>query len=76
MIQWRPAFNWMVLSPGDEYAAHSGAKGGLEILGMAAGANLREQGDVSLDPEEEAKLKPWIEWMEKNGFEKLWNQED
>jgi hypothetical protein len=33
MIQWQPSFNWMVLSVGDELAAHSGAKGGLEIHG-------------------------------------------
>jgi hypothetical protein len=32
-IQWQPSFNWMVLSVGDELAAHSGAKGGLEIHG-------------------------------------------
>lgn len=31
LLSWQPAFKRIVLSPGDEHAAHSGSKGGLQL---------------------------------------------
>jgi len=76
MIQWTPSFNWLVLDVGDEYASHSGAKGGLIVQNVTTSAQ-DEAGlsETDLTEEDESKLRPWIEWLDKNGFDNLWNEE-
>lgn len=66
-MQWSPDFKKTVLEPGDEQAIHSSGKGGLRI-GSAEIQPLAEEAPA-LD---EANLAPWIEWMERVNFERLW----
>jgi hypothetical protein len=58
----------VVLSEGDQYATHSGSKGGLSIV------TVQPEQVHPLDEEEKITLRPWLEWMEKIGFEELWEK--
>lgn len=70
LMQWPPDYKKIVLEPGDEYAIHSGGKGGLFMGATETFAN------DDTNHRDQAYLAPWLEWMEKSGFENLWNQED
>ena len=77
LIQWHPSFNWMILNPGDETATHSGAKGGMSADSpQVQPAEEVEYDDPQLTQEEEARLQPWIDWMEKTNFDRLWEKND
>ena len=77
LIQWQPTFNWMILNPGDENATHSGAKGGVSAQSaQVKPAEEIKYDDPRLTKEEEALLQPWIDWMEKVNFDRLWEKED
>ena len=80
LIQWQPSFNWMILNDGDEHATHTGAKGELKIENsqVALGEESFESENEAppLTEEEQKKLQPWIDWMEKTGFDNLWEKED
>jgi hypothetical protein len=61
LMQWPPAYEMIVLEPGDLYARHSGSKGGLKI-GTAQGTK-QEQDEIS-----EEGLRPWIEALDNLDF--------
>lgn len=79
-----PGLQKTVFDPGDEYAVHSGGKGGLEIGArhIAQGANTPTQdvadqlgahdGTESFSAHAEARLLQWEHWMDQVGFENLW----
>lgn len=69
LIKWGPSFNWITLEGGDEFAGHSGAKGGISIQAIKQLAN------DELSADEELKLDPWKKWLEKIDFESLWNDD-
>lgn len=56
----------VVLYEGDQYALHSGSKGGLSIV------TVQPEQKQSLSHEEQNALRPWLDWMEKTGYEELW----
>jgi hypothetical protein len=76
LISWEPGFKRTVLEPGDDYASHSGGKGGLRMgplqIEAADTPSPRE------DPQptnEDARLLPWSEWLKKSDFESRWDAE-
>jgi hypothetical protein len=76
LMNWEPKFKKTILEAGDEYAIHSGGKGGLRIGPMQAiSTNSAISEDESAPPSEEARLAPWMAWMEKIDFESLWDDE-
>ena len=69
LIKWGPSFNWIILEGGDEFAGHSGAKGGISIHA------LKQLANEELSADEELKLDPWKKWLGKIDFESLWNDD-
>jgi hypothetical protein len=76
LINWEPKFEKTILEAGDEYAIHSGGKGGLRIGHMqVAPINDPVLEDESMTPDEEPSLAPWVAWLEKSDFDSLWDDE-
>jgi hypothetical protein len=78
LMEWPPAYRKIVLDPGDEYAIHSGNKGGLaigcEILPATTAPELEEpSNDLDIASSAEAhededtpltdELRPWLNWL-------------
>jgi len=55
LMKWPPAYEMIILEPGDQYARHSGSKGGLQI-----GPVQLARGDTEIDEVSEESLRPWI----------------
>jgi len=84
LMQWPPNYKKIILEPGDEYAIHSGGKGGL-VMGAAQvaqkpdefaqdAADQSAQEDViQLSAQDEARLVKWEQLLDKMGFENLWS---
>ena len=73
LMQWPPAYNKVILVPGDEMAIHSGGRSNLNLDSLEAlqeSMNSREEEPASF---EEARLQPWVDWMEEVDFERFWN---
>jgi len=75
LMDYGPKFKKTVLVAGDEYAVHSGAKGGLRI-GSTRVISLKdtasEEPVVSV---EDPRLAPWVAWLDEVDFDKRWNDE-
>ncbi len=75
MMHWPPAYQMIVLEVGDEYASHSGSKGGLRIgpvqVTQVEEGELTGQGEIELTEEEERRLGLWEEWLECIDFDAL-----
>lgn len=69
LMQWPPDYKKVVLDAGDEYAIHSGGKGGLVI-----GGPMISQ-DQESAYEDNARLAQWDEWLTKLDFENWWNRD-
>lgn len=77
LISWEPAFKKIILEAGDDFAIHSGGKGGLKIGGtqLMPVNNPEVSGEPEI-PMDEARLAPWESWLNESGFEDLWDDED
>ena len=72
LVSWNPVFKKTVLLEGDPAAKHTGLK---------KNAFTGEKRDVPAallpgpqrEPLEDARLEPWVAWMDQVGFEDLWN---
>jgi hypothetical protein len=62
LIQWPPAYNMIVIEPGDLFANHSGSKGGLKI--GSTQLNPQNEEDVS-----DEHLRPWIDALDNLDFD-------
>ena len=69
LIQWPPNYKKTVLENGDEYAIHSGGKGGLEICAPT----ITQQSNLSA--QEDARLNQWEQWLSKMGFNDHWSDD-
>jgi hypothetical protein len=77
LMQWPPEYKKIVLEPGDEYAYHSGAKGGLQMMPPEPTQDedptvQREQdfavselsdSDSRESDELADELRPWLKWL-------------
>jgi hypothetical protein len=83
LMNWPPAYQKIVLDPGDEYAIHSGNKGGLaigcEIRPAETAPAIEEPGDdlgtasaAEASEDENAplaeELRPWLRWLKDAGL--------
>jgi hypothetical protein len=55
-----PSSDVIIVEPGDQYASHSGSRGGLRIVGVQVRGSNEEPGKIS-----EERLRPWIKAIEK-----------
>jgi hypothetical protein len=70
LMQWPPAYNKVILVPGDEAAIHSGGRGNLNLDPLQATQEIQqEKEEIKYD---EVRLQPWVEWMEAVDFERFW----
>jgi hypothetical protein len=74
IVNWEPKFKRTILETGDEYAVHSGGKGGLQLGSM----QITPVNDSIAEEEpapavEDPRLAPWAEWLDESGFEDLWD---
>ena len=74
LVSWNPVFKKTVLSEGDPFAQHTGLKNNALTMNRVDVAvektPLPEATEESID---EARLLPWLTWMEEIGFEQLWH---
>jgi len=67
IMRWPPRYEKIVLEPGDEYAIHSGGKGGIRLHS----AELARQENVTPDE----GLAVWRAWIDEVDFESWWYRE-
>jgi hypothetical protein len=70
LMQWPPSYNKVILVPGDETAIHSGGRGKMNLESFLSLQETQPQEEVVYD---EARLQPWVEWMEAVNFERFWD---
>lgn len=73
LVTWKPKFMQIVLEAGNEYAFHTGSKNSLQRpvqVMLADDVATEEESDTLM---EAARLAPYLAWMERVGFENLWN---
>lgn len=77
LIQWPPNYKKIVLESGDEYAIHSGGKGGITFGApqlTQESENSTQDSDI-LSARDKARLVEWDQWLSGMGFENLWSGE-
>lgn len=76
LINWKPKFSKIVLEVGDNYAVHSGGKGGLRIGSIQARpVDVLDMEGESQSGIDDFRLEPWIQWLDAIDFDNLWNNE-
>lgn len=73
LLKWRPELTQLILQEGDQTAFHSGSTGGMYIKQTVVESSASEE---TLGEEELRSLSPWLEWMDKSKFDKLWQKPD
>jgi len=71
LVSWNPVFHKTVLLEGDPSARHTGLKKNVQTKNIPP-ALLPGTED---EPIEDARLEPWVIWMDEIGFENLWNED-
>jgi hypothetical protein len=72
VMDYEPRFKKTVLEVGDEYAIHSGGKGGLRIGSMqVTPADKPASHEEATDP----RLAFWSAWLEDSDFDNLWTKD-
>jgi hypothetical protein len=71
VIQWPPKYMRIILSGGDEYAAHSGGKGGLKV----GGARIQPSEESASPAEEDLPLHHWQSWLDSEEADKWWPED-
>lgn len=64
LMQWPPTYRRVVLEAGDEFAIHSGSKGGLTLIA----SQLNDSSALA----DEFSQGPWAEWLEELDFGDSW----
>ncbi len=70
VMQWPPKYKRIILNGGDEYAAHSGGKGGLKV-----GATQLGTGEESASSETDLSLRHWEAWLNSEDTAKWWPED-
>jgi hypothetical protein len=77
LMNYGSGFKKTVLEAGDEYAVHSGAKGGLRMGSVqVASINDTVSQEDPIISSDDPSLAPWMAWLDAIDFESLWNSED
>jgi hypothetical protein len=76
LLHYGPKFKKTILEAGDEYAVHSGGKGGLRTGSMqVASVDPTVSENDRMISLNDPSLAPWIAWLDEVGFENLWDDE-
>jgi hypothetical protein len=73
LMDYEPRYKKTVLEAGDEFAIHSGGKGGLRVGSIQAKPVDRSVSQMETD---DMRLAPWTAWLDEVDFESLWNKTD
>ena len=77
LINWEPEFKRTILEAGDNYAGHTGGKGGLQMQPLKPmAADPRSSRQESKPVDDDPRLLPWSAWLNKVDFDKRWSDED
>jgi hypothetical protein len=71
IVNWKPKFKRTVLQAGDPNVSHSGFKGNMRdehTVHAFTKSNLNAE-----KPIDESRLTPWETWLDKTGFDQLWD---
>ncbi len=69
-----PAFQKVVLEPGNENAIHCGGTGELAITASPTNISTVRQSPEEISPDD-ATLEPWKRWVDSVDFESMWNSD-
>ena len=76
LVNWEPKFKKIILEVGDEYALHSGSKGGLQLGSVQVmSVDDLNPGGESQPLDEDFRLTPWVRWLNDVNFENLWDSD-
>ena len=76
LISWEPEFKRTVLKAGNSFAIHSAVKDDLSIDSLQVDAvDTPAAGENSKGSNEDPRLGPWMDWLDRVGFENLWNDD-
>ena len=73
LMDYEPKYKKTVIKAGDEYAIHSGGKGGLRMGPMQVTADSQSSTDLGND---DPSLAPWTAWLDEVDFDSLWEKKD
>jgi hypothetical protein len=71
VMQWPPKYKRIILNGGDEYAAHSGGKGGLKVGGM----QIQSSEESTSPTEKDLPLHHWKSWLDSEDTSKWWPED-
>jgi hypothetical protein len=74
LVDYGPRLKKVILEAGDEYAIHSGGKGGVQ-MGMITTTQVDSTPTPNDTQTGDAYLAPWAAWLEEMGFEDLWDND-
>ena len=75
LVSWDPVFKKTILMDGDPSAKHTGLKKNVPAREMPAALLPNPASKPALDPADDPRLIPWLNWMEESGFENLWEED-
>ena len=76
LVSWNPVFEKTVLLEGDPSAKHTGLKNNLQARDKVyVPVNKTTPPEAIEEPVEDARLEPWVRWMDEIGFENLWRSD-
>jgi hypothetical protein len=67
LVQWPPSYKMVVLEPGEKDTRHNLSK---------VNSHVSTPRTNEIEPIEEFRLVPWLEWMEKVDFASRWSKTD
>jgi hypothetical protein len=65
LVQWPPSYKMVVLEPGEKDTRHNLSK---------VNSHVSPPQTNEIEPIEEFRLMPWLEWMEKVDFASRWDK--
>jgi hypothetical protein len=67
LVQWPPSYKMVVLEPGEKDTRHNLSK---------VNSHVSAPQTNEVEPIEEFRLVPWLEWMDKVDFASRWDKGD
>ena len=74
LVQWTPAYNMIIIEPGDRYARHRGSQCDLDTEALQVDG-IVSQIESETIVEEDQRLEPFRQWLDGVDFDSLWNAE-
>jgi hypothetical protein len=74
LVNWNPKFKRTILESGDPSMGHTAFKNNVKPEDLVEDRfnGILPEREV-IEPADEARLAPWVSWMDKNNYSNLWN---